>query len=509
MQQFKTLYVCAALNGQPLYTAPFIDSFFTQPQMLVRGTSFTGKPSTRIFANQHYVVKISSTQGHNDQATQKWLEKKRAEEIALGIYPADKTWFLVDVDGQHLAGNICQRLLPVNLIARDNITVNLRRIYAMAIHIAADHQLQLDLGLSNFALSSDDKLFYIDDDVYRFDHFLTMGQLMAAHLREYAKNIDIAYLAASIRASVISHFADFQHALLILSEHIQHCYIPKPLVEYFVVFEQGLLASNAEHENNLPQELPDKIAIFSDIHANIDALDAVLADMDQRGIGFAFVLGDVVGYGPDPNACVERLRERSFVTVKGNHDNAVATGVSTQSNSRSAQWAIDWTINNIRQENRQWLAHLPACVKTDEFWLLHGAPIDASFFNAYVYQMTYQQNLDALQQHKMPLCFHGHSHIPGIYWRDKKQQDGFTYQAAKNISLDKAFMLISAGSVGQPRDGQAAAQYAIWDKKAATLTFINVPYAIETVIKKMQQLNFPSDVYLPLTRLLSTKKKDN
>lgn len=501
--------MCAALNGQPLYTAPFIDSFFTlEPQMLVRGTSFTGKPSTKIFANPHYVVKISSTQGHSDKTTQNWLDKKRAEEIALGIYSADKTWFLVDVDGQHLAGNICQRLLPINLAPPEKITLNLRRIYAMAIRIAAEHQLQLDLGLSNFALSSDDKLFYIDDDVYRFDHFLTMGQLMAAHLREHVKAVDIAYLAASIRASVISHFADFQQELLVLSEHIQHCYIPQPLAEHFVLFEQGLLASNAELENNLPRELPDKIAIFSDIHANIDALDAVLADMDQRGINLAFVLGDIVGYGPDPNACVERLRERAFVTVKGNHDNAVATGVSTKSNSRSAQWAIDWTIKNISEENRQWLSHLPASVKTDECWLLHGAPIDASFFNAYVYQMTYQQNLDVLQQHGMPLCFHGHSHIPGIYWRDKKQQDGFTYQAAKEIRLDKAFMLISAGSVGQPRDGQAAAQYAIWDKKSSTLTFINVPYAIDAVIKKMQQLNFPSDVYLPLTRLLSANKKD-
>jgi diadenosine tetraphosphatase ApaH/serine/threonine PP2A family protein phosphatase len=143
----------------------------------------------------------------------------------------------------------------------------------------------------------------------------------------------------------------------------------------------------------------------------------------------------------------------------------------------------------VTAEQKQWLMQLPS-VWRDEQWLaLHGAPQDPTFFNAYVYEMTYIDNLNVLQRKQIQLCFHGHTHQPGVYGRKGVIDDHYQDEV---ISLD-AFQqaLICPGSVGQPRNRKIGAQFAVYDQKEHKIHYHNLPYPLEELLNMMEKHGFP------------------
>lgn len=226
-----------------------------------------------------------------------------------------------------------------------------------------------------------------------------------------------------------------------------------------------------------------KFAILSDIHSNWQALQAVMADMPE--VDEVICLGDVVGYGGDPILCLDFVQEKKWPTLVGNHDRACTDVDILEWFNEDAARAIEWTVVKLGTERLNWLAALPDCDQIgDEIVLVHGSPRD----HIYEYILdgpTAEANLALIDGQ---ICFHGHTHVPGIFRHD----DGkviHEYQVG-TFRLGGT-ELVNPGSVGQPRDGVPDASYAIWDRSAATFEFRRCAYDREGAKKAIRAAKLP------------------
>jgi predicted phosphodiesterase len=229
-------------------------------------------------------------------------------------------------------------------------------------------------------------------------------------------------------------------------------------------------------------------ALISDIHSNLEALQAVLADIGTQGIDEIICLGDVVGYGPNPNECVEIVSRKAKLTILGNHDQA--TLFHPDGFNPVALRAIDWTRDQLdtgstQVVNRRWdfLSELPRSHQQDKYLFVHGSPRDPT--NEYVFPETiYDKNkMESMFQKVPQYCFQGHTHMPGVFTPDLE----FFSPAKCNavFPLGKEKLMVNVGSVGQPRDEDNRACYAILDHVAKKIFFRRVPYDFEATIKKI------------------------
>ncbi|MDQ7001820.1 MAG: metallophosphoesterase family protein, partial [Ghiorsea sp.] len=239
------------------------------------------------------------------------------------------------------------------------------------------------------------------------------------------------------------------------------------------------------------------VAIISDVHANLPALTAVLDDIDESNIQHILCLGDIVGYGPHPSECIKILQERRIFSIRGNHDYMVGSGKDFSHGSSSSLHVAHWTIDRMSQAEREWLATLPLQYWKNNIMLVHGAPKDPTFFNAYVYERTAEPNLLWMEAHDLPICFHGHSHLQGMYLFKHKQVSLHKELTTYNIQ-ENTQSLICPGAVGQPRSGISGAEYAIYDPQSKQITFKRIDYDIEAVTQDMKRFEFPEQL---ITRL--------
>jgi diadenosine tetraphosphatase ApaH/serine/threonine PP2A family protein phosphatase len=229
--------------------------------------------------------------------------------------------------------------------------------------------------------------------------------------------------------------------------------------------------------------------VLSDIHANLEALESVLAaagDCDR-----VLILGDLVGYGADPNAVIERVQSLPNATViRGNHDK-VGAGVETvDSFNHLARHAISWTATELIPEYRQWLAAMPAgpALIDEVVEICHGSPFDE---DAYIFD-----DLDArraIVSSQRPVCLYGHTHVPAIFKYDGELVSlGPPRGARHKLTLDaKAKYLINCGAVGQPRDGDPRAACGVFDTTSRTITVLRVAYDVARAQAKIIAAGLP------------------
>lgn len=229
-----------------------------------------------------------------------------------------------------------------------------------------------------------------------------------------------------------------------------------------------------------------KYAIISDIHANLEALTAVLEQIDQIGVDQIACLGDVVGYNGNPNECVELIRSRQIPTICGNHD-AVACGAAEPWGFNPVALAAAlWTRENLKAVNLEWLRGLPNTRRFDEFLAVHGSPMDRD-----TYMFGWEDvlpHLDYLKEQKVRLCFFGHTHCPGIFSADGM----YTVDSAGrfNLGQSKTF-LINPGSVGQPRDGDPRAAFGLLNTDRQQYELVRVPYPLKLAAEKVIEVGLP------------------
>lgn len=233
-----------------------------------------------------------------------------------------------------------------------------------------------------------------------------------------------------------------------------------------------------------------RILIISDIHANAAALDAVLKDAGS--FDKVWCLGDVVGYGPDPNEVIDRLRTLDLFCLAGNHDLAVTGKAALWDFSANAQEVIFWTRHWLTSDNMQWLKELPAVPIIEQGVTLVHASLHDPVWEYLFERETAARNLPMLTT---PVCLNGHTHFPVIFRKPwdgfKVLEDALPIQTPLKLSdLDRMF--INPGSVGQPRDEDPRAAYAMLDLRSKTLTHYRAAYDINATQIRMKQAKFSS-----------------
>lgn len=239
--------------------------------------------------------------------------------------------------------------------------------------------------------------------------------------------------------------------------------------------------------------------LLSDIHANLTALEAVLAAAEGRW-DTAVCLGDVIGYGPDPNEVVDRILGLGIRTIRGNHDKAGSGIENGDDFNPIARAAVEWTHQQLRPENLRWLRELPAGpLIVDGLAFVHGALGDED-----EYVFTPEGAWRSLREAPMPITFFGHTHVQGGFLLRNDRVEGFRPSIAANggfapMELDPdARYLINPGSIGQPRDGDPRAAFVLAEPSLQHIEFWRVPYDIEAVQKRMEEAGLPEPLVLRL-----------
>ena len=228
-----------------------------------------------------------------------------------------------------------------------------------------------------------------------------------------------------------------------------------------------------------------RTAIFGDIHANLEALEAVLADAEGQGVTDFVCLGDVVGYNADPIACLNKIREMNCPTVKGNHDQDASEDHSLDSMNPVAASALQWTREQLDEDQRYWLKRLRMVRQVGNYTIVHST-LDQPVHWNYV-----TNRFDAMSNFSYQftqVCFHGHTHVPRVFEKSDKVRE--VPPDTISIKPDSKYF-INAGSVGQPRDGDPRACYAIYDLDAKLIVFRRVDYDISKTQEKIREAGLP------------------
>ncbi|MDH5202069.1 MAG: metallophosphatase family protein [Nitrospirota bacterium] len=229
-----------------------------------------------------------------------------------------------------------------------------------------------------------------------------------------------------------------------------------------------------------------RYAVLSDVHSNQDALEAVLNNIDERKIKDIVFLGDAVGYGPDPNECVELLTERCKILLAGNHDWGVIGLTDILYFNAYARAAILWTKSVLTEKNSKSLKLFPVKkdMKKGDILLVHSTPKETEAWHYLTTLWDAEINFNYFEN---KFCFLGHSHQPFIIER-LPSGELVTYKESASI-LKNGRYIVNAGSVGQPRDGNPKASYAIIDDEH--IEIVRVPYDVEAVQNKMKREGLP------------------
>ncbi len=230
-----------------------------------------------------------------------------------------------------------------------------------------------------------------------------------------------------------------------------------------------------------------RVLVFSDVHANLTALERTLADADEYDA--VWCLGDLVGYGPDPNECIERIRHLPNLTcILGNHDAAVLGLIEIEAFNHEARRAIQWTRRELSEANLSFLRKLPERVVIGDVTLVHGSPRQP-VWEYLLDSQTARYNFDFFDT---SFCFVGHTHLPILFHLNEVDP----YPTGGYLPPNQAIQLtpreiVNPGSVGQPRDRDPRAAYAIYDTETHIFEHRRVDYDIPAVQNRMRSIGLP------------------
>jgi len=230
-----------------------------------------------------------------------------------------------------------------------------------------------------------------------------------------------------------------------------------------------------------------KILIISDIHANLTALEAVFANAGE--VDACWCLGDLVGYGPDPNECIALIRQQNnLICIEGNHDAAVIEQIELTAFNPEARLALNWTRAQLTADNLQYLKSLPERVELDLVTLVHGSPRQP----VWEYLLDTRTATLNFSFFKTPYCLVGHTHLPVLYYLAEESRMSTLIMPDNSTQLALApRTILNPGSVGQPRDRDPRASYVILDTDLFICEYHRVAYDVAAVQERMRKHNLP------------------
>jgi predicted phosphodiesterase len=231
-----------------------------------------------------------------------------------------------------------------------------------------------------------------------------------------------------------------------------------------------------------------RYAIIADIHANLAAFQAVLEDIRGKGgVDEIWCLGDIVGYGPDPRQCIELVKKHCTLCIAGNHDLAAIGKLELSYFNPAAAEACQWTTAQLNPIDTRYLQDLPLKVEKGDFLLVHGSPVEPTL--EYIISASIAEKNFAFFANKY--CLAGHSHIPAAFKEEGKTCQAIHLTVGVGLVMHTHRMIVNPGSVGQPRDGDPRASYAIYDSEGLMLRLYRVEYNIGATQDKMMQAGLP------------------
>jgi diadenosine tetraphosphatase ApaH/serine/threonine PP2A family protein phosphatase len=234
-----------------------------------------------------------------------------------------------------------------------------------------------------------------------------------------------------------------------------------------------------------------RVAVVSDIHSNLPALEAVLEAIDAAGVEEVWCLGDVVGYGAEPDACADLVRERCDLCLAGNHDLAVLGGLDTSAFSETAAEAVGWTQANAAEPTIEFLRDLEPTALREGVGLFHASPRDP----VWEYVLSIEQADACMDVQPERICLIGHSHLSLFFTRPGREGQGETRGAQTSdgalLDLGSGAWLVNPGSVGQPRDGDPRAAWLELDTEVESARFHRVPYDIDRAAEPIAAAGLP------------------
>jgi predicted phosphodiesterase len=231
-----------------------------------------------------------------------------------------------------------------------------------------------------------------------------------------------------------------------------------------------------------------KYALITDIHGNLEALEQVLKKIEVEACDKIICLGDVVGYGPFPNECVEQVRDKANSNIVGNHDSAAIAMTDISSFNENAGKAIIWTRRQLTSANQHYLADLSLTWSEPGAFFVHASPKNPVEWR---YIFLPDDVDDAFHSFNQKVCFFGHTHIPVTYYFDSVHASYFSLNHTEIDLNETGRFLINVGSVGQPRDGNPQAAFGIYNSNTGIYRHLRVDYDIRKTQKAMEQFHLP------------------
>lgn len=230
-----------------------------------------------------------------------------------------------------------------------------------------------------------------------------------------------------------------------------------------------------------------KYAIISDIHANLEALEAVRQEIERISPDVVLCLGDLIGYGGAPNECVRLVRDLADLVVAGNHDFGVVGLTDVSYFNRYAREAIAWTAEHLAEEEAAYVKALPlAHAEGDDFRIVHATPRNPEKWN---YIFTHEQALSEFKAFPERVCFIGHSHQPRIF--ELMDAETIIVNSDRATLRDGRRYLVNVGSVGQPRDGDPRASMCVYDQEHGEVSIRRIEYDVEAAKKRIIDAGLP------------------
>lgn len=227
-----------------------------------------------------------------------------------------------------------------------------------------------------------------------------------------------------------------------------------------------------------------RLAVISDIHSNLAALKQALAYLEKEKCDKIVCLGDVVGYGPRPNECIDLVRKNCQVCLMGNHDHAVLGLTDTYHFNQYARDAVTWTQRTLTLQNKAYLESLPFSHHENELLFVHSTPSQPEEWH---YILSEYEAVRYMKEMKHRVCFVGHSHIPVVF----SLENGALYQEKQQLDYKSDQYIVNVGSVGQPRDGDHRLCFAIFDTETGLLEYIRLDYPVKETYDEILENNLP------------------
>ncbi|NOY88726.1 MAG: metallophosphoesterase family protein [FCB group bacterium] len=230
-----------------------------------------------------------------------------------------------------------------------------------------------------------------------------------------------------------------------------------------------------------------KLALISDIHGNLEALTAVLEDIENQKVDKIYCLGDVIGYGSDPCACLKLVEQNCDIKLMGNHEYVALGLISTENYNEAAKISSDWTKNQLTENDFSIISNFEMKHSWQDFLWVHASPFEPEQWH---YIIAPDMAFQAFSYFDEKICFFGHSHLPQIYM---EQEDNFPRMQGGHdfLPAQENRYLINVGSVGQPRDNDPRACYLIFDTEEDEVIYRRIAYDINLTQKKMSEQHIP------------------